>query len=624
MRALFLAFGLTCASFGPTSIQDGQADEATHLGRHLFTIHGVSDPSAVAFDPSGDLWVTGKTVRRFDAKGDEVAGLSQPAGWAHASGVTVDRHVYVASESSRTVTRTDLQGGNPVPGGPEPAKLCSGSGLATFAQVLAVADPLAGHVWLTSDGESKAIGHEQLSRPMDVAWSRANELFVIDADTSRVEVFDAEGEPLRGFGAWGAFPGLLADPHGIDVWNDRVFVADTANHRVQVFTLEGKRAYTFGQHAIVPREGKGKLHYPSAIAISKDGSRMAIAEPLDDRVQVFGRSPGAEPPMDPLRPTDGQPSPHFGFDLDADGTWMVVTEPESGRVHLYDTRRGKEPIRIATFGGRGAGLLKYMRPSAVDVDLESRSVLVCDPGRRILEEVRLRIDPTADLAQHLGAAQAIRRLDFQQLYLARDETPVLKGLRWPICPTGVLRDRERTYVLDAANRTIVEFDTSWTPQRMLPCDTFGDPRSITMGADGLLWVTDAQVGQVLGFQTRGSRFGEPGPRVGAGRLEQPHGVLVLEDRTMYVSDAGTDAVIRFDAEGNEVDRVGSSGLGPDQFRKPRALAQDGEGRLIVNDHANHRGFLLTQALEYVHAFGSRPYAQIARDPKRYPPESYVE
>ena len=56
----------------------------------------------------------------------------------------------------------------------------------------------------------------------------------------------------------------------------------------------------------------------------------------------------------------------------------------------------------------------------------------------------------------------------------------------------------------------------------------------------------------------------------------------------------------------------------------RLTVLDAEGRLIVNDHANHRGFLLTTALKYVYAFGSRPYARIARDPKRYPPEGYVE
>ncbi len=624
MRALFLVLGLTAASFGPASTQDEPADEATHLGRHLFTIHGVSDPTAVAFDPSGDLWVAGRTVRRFTSEGDEVQDLSQPSGWADASGITVDRHVLVVSGSWRTVTEADLRGESPVPVGPEQDMLCSGGGLATSAHVLAVADPLAGHVWLTSDGESEAIGHEQLSRPMDVAWSRANELYVIDADTSRVEVYDEEGNHLRGFGAWGAFPGLLADPHGIDVWNDRVFVADTANHRVQVFTLEGERAYTFGLHAIVPREGKGKLHYPSAIAISKDGSRMAIAEPLDDRVQVFGRASGAEPTEDPLRPNDGKPSPHHGFDLDADGTWMVATEPESGRVHLYDTRLGKEPIRITTFGGRGSGLLRYRRPSAVDVDIAARSVLVCDPGLRILEEVQLEIDPDAPIGQHRGVARAVRRLDFERLQRTQAEASVLKDLQWPISPIGVLREGERTYILDAANRTVIELDTDWNPTRTLRPDTFHDPRSMAMGPGGMLWVTDAQPGQVQGFSTTTSELGATTRRLGEGRLDRAHGVVLLEDGSMYVSDAGADAVIRFDAEGNEVVRVGSSGLGRDQFRKPRALALDGEGRLIVNDHANHRGFLLTQALEYVHAFGSRPYAQIARDPKRYPPESYVE
>lgn len=49
---------------------------------------------------------------------------------------------------------------------------------------------------------------------------------------------------------------------------------------------------------------------------------------------------------------------------------------------------------------------------------------------------------------------------------------------------------------------------------------------------------------------------------------------------IYVT--GSDAIYRFDPEGNFVDRIGSRGEGEDQFeRSPDALAIDGQGRLFV-------------------------------------------
>jgi hypothetical protein len=47
---------------------------------------------------------------------------------------------------------------------------------------------------------------------------------------------------------------------------------------------------------------------------------------------------------------------------------------------------------------------------------------------------------------------------------------------------------------------------------------------------------------------------------------------------------GDDGVYHFDRDGAFVNRIGSRGNGPDQFRSaPRSVAVDGQGRLFVND-----------------------------------------
>ncbi|MEZ6021286.1 MAG: hypothetical protein R3F17_14700 [Planctomycetota bacterium] len=117
-----------------------------------------------------------------------------------------------------------------------------------------------------------------------------------------------------------------------------VAVADRENQRVQCFDAEGKALYRTGTHAILPREGGGRLHYPSAVALRADGQRLALAEPMDQRIQIFGPAPGAKPAPDPTRPEAMQPAPHYA-ELEHGGRgYLAIPEPESHSVRIYDLR----------------------------------------------------------------------------------------------------------------------------------------------------------------------------------------------------------------------------------------------------------------------------------------------
>jgi sugar lactone lactonase YvrE len=96
-------------------------------------------------------------------------------------------------------------------------------------------------------------------------------------------------------------------------------------------------------------------------------------------------------------------------------------------------------------------------------------------------------------------------------------------------------------------------------------------------------------------------------------------VVAAADGSVFVTDAATHRVVKFDRDGNVLRAWGRQGLGAGEFYKPRGVTIDGAGRLIVIDHGNHRGQIFSQDGEFIEAFGSRFFTKPARGPERRRP-----
>ena len=611
------------------------AEARPPLGGWTHTIEELKAPEAVAIGADGRIWVVetgahrvsihdaqGQLLERFGRRGSGPGELLAPAGIAlFANGRTLvadtgnhrlelfdERHQWQRTIGAR---------------GAGPGQFSSPRGLALDGERVWVADSGNDRVqclslegeWLVSitgaEGAHDASGLGPLCAPVALGLL-GERLFVADSGQHRVAVFDLEGGERTSFGDWGFFPGLFSQLSGLCAVGGRLYTSDAQNHRVQVFDSSGALLHHFGLHAIVPREGRGKLHYPVSVAVAPDESFCALAEPADDRVQIFG--PEGEPdPLDLLRQTAGQPSPHYGQRFMADGAHMVIVEPETHDLLVFDLQ-WELPRLIGKIGGYGRKVGLFNVPGAVVLDDESLEVWVADDGGRRLQHLRLRIEREGEVKFDATMALFVEQVELERL----GRSPGGVELEWPARAEALARDAQgRLFALDARNGCVHVLGQGFEYLRTLGGWSASGGRllgatDIALSPDGeRVYVVDALAGCVQLFDARGAWLAS----LGRGELESPYGIGVSPRGEVFVTDIGTHELLHLAPDGRLVARVGGPGLGRLEFYKPRGVSFFSEGQVVVLDHGNHRLQWLSPAGEYLGVFGSRLYTRPARLPE---------
>jgi len=126
---------------------------------------------------------------------------------------------------------------------------------------------------------------------------------------------------------------------------------------------------------------------------------------------------------------------------------------------------------------------------------------------------------------------------------------------------------------------------------------YAAPRAIAVAADGSIYVADSRNHRVQHLSSDGELLSTWGRladvRAGdapGGTFNEPWGVAVAPDGSVYVADTWNYRVQRFSAEGEFIEMFGREGQGEslDALWGPRAVAVDQEGRVFVTDTGNKR------------------------------------
>ncbi|MBL9121209.1 MAG: hypothetical protein JNL80_14970 [Phycisphaerae bacterium] len=450
-------------------------------------------------------------------------------------------------------------------------------------------------------------------RPSGVAIAPDGSVFVADEDANAIIRLDGAGREVARFGERGSFPGLFNAPRGLAIAGQCLYVTDELNHRITVHDFDGTFRSFWGMHAVVPREGEGKIHYPASIAIAPDGMSAYVAEPLERRVQRFGPS-DAEAAMNSAMPSREGVLSHFGHAIACDGELLLLEEPETSSVFLFDLR-DPTPMHVTTFGGSGEGPDRYSRVRALHVNAATQMAVVADSGKGRLAHLRIARDRTKPLKIDPFMVTLVRSWELGA-WSDRVRGLLPTAGQGTLEPCGFAMHGGSLWTLDSRLGVLVSLDETLAPTKAIATGLAG-ASGLTARAGGGFATTLPDQGEVVLLTGDGSIAKRIGGRGSA--FIRPTAVASMPDGTLLVTDGAADRVVVLGADGTVKGSMGSRGASDGLFWMPDGIAPysgasvppeqgdvlvGSEGpRCVVVDRGNHRAQVFRQDGTWIMTFG---------------------
>lgn len=225
-----------------------------------------------------------------------------------------------------------------------------------------------------------------------------------------------------------------------------------------------------------------------------------------------------------------------------------------------------------------------------------------------------------------------------QIWLNRDYTlyAQAKGGRSDLnVATWSPADRMRLYIRQDVAAQIWNYGIAPSPQEIIQDPTEGKyiplaadlildatqanpvllnaPRSLAFAKDGTFYVADSRSHRILHLDSQGNILHQWGSfadginvPIGPGTFNEPWGIAVGPDGSVYVTDTWNHRIQKFTADGRFIKTWGTFGQGetPESFYGPRGLAVDAKGRVYVTDTGNKRVVVFDADGNYLTQFGS--------------------
>ena len=230
------------------------AGVATNSRGHVF-VYARTGHAVATLGDERTFYHNGSRIFQFDQAGKFVKEIGQgvyAVNFAQQIRVDPQDNVWIVDSGSNQVVKFDADGRFQLVLGrkPENINVRPGPGVPASGGMPAEGAASGGRGGEGGRGGSgrgggtpgTGINGDNFSRPSDVAWDRAGNIYIADGigTNNRIAKFDKDGHFLKQWGSTGTEPGQFNGVKALAVdAQGNVYAADAGNKRIQVFDAEG-------------------------------------------------------------------------------------------------------------------------------------------------------------------------------------------------------------------------------------------------------------------------------------------------------------------------------------------------------------------------------------------------
>jgi len=382
-----------------------------------------------------------------------------------------------------------------------------------------------------------------MSTPSDVAVASNGDVYVLDTNNNRVQVFDQAGVFKFTFGTYGSGNQQMAAPLGIRIYSNTVWIADSGNNRILKLNLAGGYLGKFGTGG----SGNGQFNQPRDVSVHN--GRIYVADSGNNRIQVFDSTTFAYLLQFGTGGSgNGQLATPFGVD--------VVSEYDDAicsgggyryRVYVADTLNDRVEIFTAT-----CAALSYSYSSQISTPTRPYKAKLKDPTNYASNIYVART--TANLVTEYTPA-GVQASSWGSTGGGDGQFRQPNGL-------GISQSNGKVFVADSVNNRVQRFSSTGTYETKWGISQngigeFNNPSDVVTDSSGNIYAVDRNNDRIEKFNSSGRylfSFGSTGS--GNGQLNSPYGIGISSTDQLYVADRGNNRIQIFDTSGNYVDKWG--------------------------------------------------------------------